>query len=57
MELHQQLFVQPVVEHTLLAAANTHARGRGASSVNSVLVNRARASRGVHFNHVLNPFT
>ena len=48
-------FVQPTVDHTLLAAAIAQAQAMGGAAVNPVFVNPVGASAGLNLNHLLNP--
>ena len=48
-------FVQPTVDHTLLADAIAQAQAMGGTAVNPVFVNPVGTSSGLNLNHLLNP--
>ena len=47
-------FVQPTVNHTLLASATAQAQAMGCAAVNPVFVNPVGVSAGLNLNHSLN---
>ena len=58
MRLHQAQptpFVQPTVDHALLAAAIAQAQAMGGAAVNPVFVNPVGTATNFNLNHVLNP--